>query len=79
MGPGSFARSVEDVNVPDKALGDQGKELVSVVVELGLNDLVALDQLQNKELKTEGVRPTRSEVIRRAVQFYYEKHQEVII
>lgn len=79
MEPGSIARSVEDVDVPDKALGDQGKELVSVVVELGLNDLVALDQLQNKELKREGKRPSRSEVIRRAVQFYYEKHQEVII
>ncbi len=73
------AQSIEDIAIPSKELVRDQDELVPAITELRWADLVALDELQGGELKKLGVRPARSEIIRRAIQFYYEKHQEVII
>lgn len=70
------ARLVESV---DLAGAVNGSRLVSVVVELTIADLLTIDRLRDSEQRREGTRPSRTEVIRRAIQFCYEKHQEVII
>ena len=73
------APSVEKVAIPSREALTGQEDLVSVVVKVRWADLVALDELQTGEMEKLGVRPERSEIIRRAIQFYYEKRQGVII
>jgi hypothetical protein len=72
-------QSVEAVVIPSKEAVANREDLVAVVAELRWSDLVALDELQRGEMDKVGVRLDRSEIIRSAIQFYYEKHQGVII
>lgn len=79
MGLPSKAQDLEKVIVLDTAVRDNPSEVVQVVVELRWMDLQALDELQSTWLERRGSQPSRSDVVRQAVQFYREKQQEVII